>query len=778
MATTAISDFVRQLTRQRGDASHAGQSDGQLVEKALAGGDDAALEAIVDRHGAMVYRVCWRVLRQPQDTEDAFQATFLVLAEKLRSIKKKASLASWLHGVAHRVAMRARDQANARRRRESEVPAPDSKPVDNLCWNELLATLDMELSRLPQKLRLPLILCYLESRTQDEAASQLGWSKSTLRRRLEEARSALGHRLRAHGVALPAVMSAVLVSDCIASAAPTPVLVAATVKAAAGVAAGTTVATAVSARVAALTAGVLKTMLLHRLKVVVVVLIMVGILALGGGLFAHHLTAAQQDKPPQDNRAEKARPRKHSAAADKPGWMHDLDNAKKAARDSAKDLLIVFTGLGWCHPCGLLDHEVLQQAVFVKQVSKDYVLVEFDFTFGDTEKDRVRAALYRKLQEKYLVRSFPTVILADADGVPYAMQAGYPEGFGVRQSLAVIRMAQFVKAQRDRSFKRAAAATGTERAEHLHKGLHKVAAVLGSLDDRGDDPVLVFYQRQIQDILKAGALEVRSEYQARQKKRDEWVAREAVFTRLGDFKANKDYRGALGYLDEQLKKPHDRDVFWRLEQNRLMYLEWDGQFEKALKNARRLGERSDLSGDEKESLLDREAYNLHNLKRVDELVAHYDRRIAAAKDDPRKRLDLLSHKAEWLGYHSRTEQTLAAWRAYREAAKPGSEHWLSATAGLAHELRKAGRHRAALELVSDYLARSKAPFSLLLDATESHIALGEMDGARAMIGQAEAASRDLRKSTNKSEVRMLASLDRVDERLKNLRKLLDTKKPK
>jgi hypothetical protein len=336
-------------------------------------------------------------------------------------------------------------------------------------------------------------------------------------------------------------------------------------------------------------------------------------------------------------------------------------------------------------------------------------------------------------------------------------------------------MARFVKAQRDKSFKRAAAASGAERAEHLHKGLQKVAGLLGSMDDRGDDPILVFYQAQVQDVLKAGATKLRTEYEARQKKRDEWIAREAVFTRLADFNANKDYRGALVYLAEQLKKTHDRKMLWRLELNRQIYLEWDGQFEEALKNARRLSKRSELSLEDKEMLLDREAYNLHNLKRVDELVALLDRRIAAAKDDLNKRLGLLRDKATWLGYHNRPEQRVAAWRAYRAAAKRGSEDWLSATAGLAHELRKAGQHRAALDLVSDYLASKKAASWLMLDAAESHIALGENDQARAMISKAEAASADLRKSTNKPDVRALA---RIDKRMKSLREQLDTKKPK
>src|SRR5690349_18117180 len=99
-----------------------------------------------------------------------------------------------------------------------------------------------------------------------------------------------------------------------------------------------------------------------------------------------------------------------SAAAEKPAWIRDLDAGKKEARDSAKDLLIVFSGHGWCAHCDLLDREVFQQALFVEPAKRHYVFVELDFTFGDTQEEKARESRYRKLSEKYLVRSFPTVV--------------------------------------------------------------------------------------------------------------------------------------------------------------------------------------------------------------------------------------------------------------------------------------------------------------------------------------------------------------------------------
>jgi RNA polymerase sigma factor (sigma-70 family) len=292
VSTARLSDFFRRLTRGMAAQTLGDHSDRQLVRRALSSRDEAAFQAIVLRHGPMVYRVCWRGLRHAQDAEDAFQATFLVLAQRLRTLRKHASLASWLHGVAHRVALKARARAAAERRRQHEASLPESTPPDDLPWREVRAALDGELNRLPEKWRLPLILCYLQGCTQDESADALGWSKSTLRRRLDEARDALGRRLKARGIALPAALSAVLVSDCVTGAAPGAALVSATIEAAARVAAGKSLTAAASATVAGLAEGVLNTMLVTKVKLMTTALMVaVGIVALGSGSYTHHAGA-------------------------------------------------------------------------------------------------------------------------------------------------------------------------------------------------------------------------------------------------------------------------------------------------------------------------------------------------------------------------------------------------------------------------------------------------------------------------------------------------------
>jgi RNA polymerase sigma factor (sigma-70 family) len=252
------------------------QSDRELVERFLARQDEAVFETLVRRHGPMVYRVCWRVLHHSQESEDAFQATFMVLAQKLKTLRNRDSLASWLHGVARRVALKAQAQASARRQHQRRVTASEVLAPDEVTWKELRLVLDAELASLPERLRLPLILCYLEGCAQEDAARQLGWSKSTLIRRLEEARLALGRRLTRRGVSWSAALSAVLLSDCVASAALPSELVGSTAKAAALVLAGGVATSIVSPKVVALTEGVIKAMFTIKVKVLAAMLLLVG----------------------------------------------------------------------------------------------------------------------------------------------------------------------------------------------------------------------------------------------------------------------------------------------------------------------------------------------------------------------------------------------------------------------------------------------------------------------------------------------------------------------
>jgi RNA polymerase sigma factor (sigma-70 family) len=259
-------------------------SDPDLLGRFVARQDEEAFAALVRRHGPMVLRLCQRSLRSQQDAEDVFQATFLVLCRKAKSLQGCESLASWLYGVAVRLAMKGQVQEARRRARErrAAVPAPPD-PLAEISVREAQAILDQELVRLPEKYRAPLVLCCLEGLTRDEAAQQLGWSVGLVKSRLEQARELLGKRLPRRGLAPGSALLAFLVAGQTARAAVPAPLCEATVQAAVhGAAAGA--AAGVSSTAVLLAEGFLRATLAARIAIATLVLAVAGFASLGLGM--------------------------------------------------------------------------------------------------------------------------------------------------------------------------------------------------------------------------------------------------------------------------------------------------------------------------------------------------------------------------------------------------------------------------------------------------------------------------------------------------------------
>src|SRR5437868_5190588 len=218
----------------------AGMTDGQLLDAFITQRDEAAFEALVRRLGPMVLKVCRRVVGNHHDAEDAFQATFLILARKASSIKSREMAANWLHGVAYRTARKARTlrvKSRMRERQLANMPEPEAVTQDDRLDLNLL--LDQELSRLADAYRLPLLLCGLEGKSIKETARQLGWPQGTVAGRLARGRKMLAKRLARHGLALsggPALLESP-VSTCVPMS-----LVSSTVKTAGAYTAGQTAA--------------------------------------------------------------------------------------------------------------------------------------------------------------------------------------------------------------------------------------------------------------------------------------------------------------------------------------------------------------------------------------------------------------------------------------------------------------------------------------------------------------------------------------------------------
>jgi RND family efflux transporter MFP subunit len=293
----------RLLGRLRGAAARAdgGPSDAQLLERFVRDRDGAAFELLVWRHQGLVFGVCRRILQDSHDAEDAFQAAFLTLARKARAIVRRDAVAGWLYRVAYRVALSARRARLRRAGREKplEAAAAVAAPVDAAQQpeqRELWAVVDEEVNRLPEKFRAAAALCYLEGKSVEEAAVQLGCPRGTVASRLARARKRLHGRLARRGLTLATGLGLTV-------AAPDR-LVHATARAAgsSATAGATAAATVVSAKVAAMTEEVLRAMFYRKLVTgVVVFLALAGAFVLGGGLAARFgLTALAGEKGPQE----------------------------------------------------------------------------------------------------------------------------------------------------------------------------------------------------------------------------------------------------------------------------------------------------------------------------------------------------------------------------------------------------------------------------------------------------------------------------------------------
>jgi RNA polymerase sigma factor (sigma-70 family) len=316
MPTSQTSTLIRHLRTAALLGDQAGLTDAHLLGRFIEHRDQAAFALLLRRHGPMVLGVCRRVLHDGHDADDAFQATFLVLVRKAASIRSREAVANWLYGVAYHTAQKARamrGKRQARERRVTDMPEPEAVRRSDT-WHDLQPLLDEELHRLPDKYRIPVVLCDLEGKTRKEAARQLGVPEGTVSSRLGRARGMLARRLTRRGLKLSGGALAATLAGNLAPASVPAALAASTIKAAALVAAGQAAAGGVvPAQVVALTEGVLKAMLLSKLKSAGAVLVVLGLVTLACGMLAGARAGEERDPagPPP------------AAAADRPAVAPD-----------------------------------------------------------------------------------------------------------------------------------------------------------------------------------------------------------------------------------------------------------------------------------------------------------------------------------------------------------------------------------------------------------------------------------------------------------------------
>jgi RNA polymerase sigma factor (sigma-70 family) len=388
MTTRQVSEVIRHLRRAAVVCDGADRTDAQLLEDYISRRNPAALAALVQRHGPMVWSVCRRILRNYHDAEDAFQATFLVLVRKAAAISSRELLANWLYGVAHQTGLKARATATRRKGRERQVAEmPESAVTEPDRSPDLQPLLDEELSRLPDKYRIVIILCELEGKTRKEAARELHWPEGTVAGRLVRARAMLAKRLAQRGVFLSVGALAVVLSEKASACMPQSIL-SSTIEAVTLVAAGNAAASGViSAKVAALTEGVLKAMFVNKLRAMVGILL---VLAMALGAISTAVGLSQQEEP--QKQADPAAKDEDAKATAEKAMLERLQGTWKCTSmhcggvKSEIDMFCTIKDNTWETK---LDGRVFQSGTF-KLVDLDASPKQIDWviTFAEAEEDK------------------------------------------------------------------------------------------------------------------------------------------------------------------------------------------------------------------------------------------------------------------------------------------------------------------------------------------------------------------------------------------------------
>ena len=280
MADNPTSTLATVIARVLRDASpDTGRSDGELLTAFVDRRSSSAFAELVRRHGPMVLGVCLRILRHAHDAEDAFQASFLVLARKAASVSPRSAVGNWLYGVAQQTALRSRAAIMRRRTREMPAASVPEPAVVDVHSDDLAAVLDMEVGRLPSHYRTALVLCDIEGRTRKDAAETLGCPEGSISSRLSRAREMLARRLTRRGVALSITALAALLARTSTAAPVSPALIESTVDVGTVVAAGMTSTASVSSAVASLANETIKAMFLAKLKTTVLTVLLIGVIS-------------------------------------------------------------------------------------------------------------------------------------------------------------------------------------------------------------------------------------------------------------------------------------------------------------------------------------------------------------------------------------------------------------------------------------------------------------------------------------------------------------------
>ncbi len=391
-------------------------------------------------------------------------------------------------------------------------------------------------------------------------------------------------------------------------------------------------------------------------------------------------------------------------------WLTHLDEAERLAAKGGKDLFILFTGTAWCGPCVQFERTVLSRLEFARG-TEPFILVKLEYPKSDDDLPPGQRQDFLAWRDRYGIRSFPTVFLADASGRPYAVTGHL--GLGAEEYVRHLGRLRGARERRDAALSRAATSRGGEKVRHLD-------AALSAIEDAGDaerqgDMLVRFYRREIDqmiDLDPANAAGLREKYrgllgaEAERDRVTEIHARFAAAMKEGGAQA------AIKLIDEELGRAKSDELRKRLQLTRLVYLEWGDRYGEALAYATELSKDDSYSPEERRKIRSRVAFSLKKLGRIDEAVAVYDRLIAEVIEDHAAAWGFLRDKAQLLTVANRPSQALETWEASRRFVEAGTDSWLDTEVFRARLLARLGRHPEAIAVL-DSASRVKSLTTLV-----------------------------------------------------------------
>jgi tetratricopeptide (TPR) repeat protein len=385
-------------------------------------------------------------------------------------------------------------------------------------------------------------------------------------------------------------------------------------------------------------------------------------------------------------------------------WLTDLDEAERLAVKDGKDLFILFTGTAWCGPCIQFESHVLSRPEFVRS-TESFILVKLEFPQSDEDLPPSQRKDFMAWRERYGIRAFPTVLLADATGRPYAVTGHI--GLGPEEYARHVGKLREARDRRDAALSKVVTAQGVEKAQHLNAALSALDSAFDqSFTEKRGEMLVRFYRPEIDQIIDhdpANDAGLREKYRGLLGAEAERGRVAEMYAQFGAAMKEGGAKAALKLVDQELGQTKSVELRKRLQLTRLTYLEWGDQYEEALAYATELAKDDSYSPKERRWIRSRVAFSLKHLGRIDEMVTVYDRLIAEVIEDHTTAWVFLRDKAVYLTNADRPAQALEVWEVSRRFVQSGTDNWLDTEIFRARLLARLGSYAEAIAVFDSAL---------------------------------------------------------------------------